>query len=65
MAWKLSLGIGVFNSAWIRVGEHTNEFTYVLNYYGEVTPTSPDLIPSYFLGGVSWLLLYPKLGRLM
>ncbi len=27
IAWKMSLGIGVLNSAWIRVVEHTNEFT--------------------------------------
>ena len=27
IAWKLSLGIGTLNSAWIRVVEHTNEFT--------------------------------------
>jgi N4-gp56 family major capsid protein len=27
IAWKMSLGIGVLNSAWIRVVEHTNEFS--------------------------------------
>ena len=27
IAWKMSLGIGVLNSAWLRVVEHTNDFS--------------------------------------